>query len=234
MLSVADLTVKYGGVTAVDAMSMQMPEASVHGLIGPNGAGKSTALNAMTGVTRPDQGSVKLDEVELVGLTPGAILEAGVARTFQQARLWAGMTVLQNLTVPLLNRGRQLAQQRATQIAETLGFSHLLDDSAAGLAFGARRLVEVGRAMMTEPRLILLDEPGAGLTLSEKSKLIEVLQTLAESGTGVLLVDHDMDLVMRSSRRVTVLDAGSVIFEGTPDEVRNDKQVLAIYLGEGA
>jgi branched-chain amino acid transport system ATP-binding protein len=232
MLSVADLTVRYGGVTAVDAMSMQMPEASVHGLIGPNGAGKSTALNAMTGVTRPDSGSVRLDDVELVGLTPAAILAAGVARTFQQARLWAGMTVLQNLTVPLLSQGRQRAQERAIEIADTLGFSQLLDDSAAGLAFGLRRLVEVGRAMMTEPRLILLDEPGAGLTLAEKAKLVEVLRSLAESGTGVLLVDHDMDLVMRSSQRVTVLDAGAVIFEGTPDEVRDDEQVLAVYLGE--
>ncbi|MGB8361929.1 MAG: ABC transporter ATP-binding protein [Acidimicrobiia bacterium] len=231
MLSVADLVVTYGGVTAVDRMTMEMGESSVHGLIGPNGAGKSTALNAMTGVTRPDRGSVTLDGKQLIGLSPASILFAGVARTFQQARLWGGMTVFQNLTVPVLSSGRSQARSRAEEVAAILGFSDLLDDYASGLAFGVRRLVEVGRAMMTEPRLMLLDEPGAGLTVTEKLKLVDVLRRLADLGTGVLLVDHDMDLVMRSCQRVTVLDAGSVIFEGTPDEVRNDDQVLAIYLG---
>jgi ABC-type branched-subunit amino acid transport system ATPase component len=231
MLSVADLVVTYGGVTAVDRMTMEMDESSVHGLIGPNGAGKSTALNAMTGVTRPDGGSVMLDGRQLVGLSPASVLSAGVARTFQQARLWGGMTVLQNLTVPVLSSGRSHARSRAEEVATILGFSDLLDEYASGLAFGVRRLVEVGRAMMTEPRLMLLDEPGAGLTANEKLKLVDVLRSLAGLGTGVLLVDHDMDLVMRSCQRVTVLDAGSVIFEGTPDEVRSDERVLAIYLG---
>lgn len=231
MLSVADLVVNYGGVTAVNRMTMEMDESTVHGLIGPNGAGKSTALNAMTGVVRPDDGSVMLDDTELIGLSPASVLSAGVARTFQQARLWGGMTVLQNLMVPLLPNGRSSARSRAEEVAATLGFSELLDEYASGLAFGVRRLVEVGRAMMTEPRLMLLDEPGAGLTVTEKLKLVEVLKSLADLGTGVLLVDHDMDLVMRSCQRVTVLDAGSVIFEGTPDEVRSDEEVLAIYLG---
>lgn len=231
MLLVDDLTVRYGGVTAVSSLQLQVRPAAVHGLIGPNGAGKSTALNAMTGVLRPNSGSVKLDDRELVGLSPASILRAGVARTFQQARLWQGMTVLQNLMVPLLDEGRRTAESRAREVASSLGFSHLLGVSAGVLPFGARRLIEVGRAMTTHPSLIMLDEPGAGLTITEKEKLVEVLTGLSAEGTAVLLVDHDMELVMRASSIVTVLDAGEVIFEGRPEEVRKDERVLAVYLG---
>jgi branched-chain amino acid transport system ATP-binding protein len=230
---VRDLAVSYGGVLAVSGLDLDVAEATVHGLIGPNGAGKTTALNAMTGVLRPNRGSVTLGGEELVGRGPAAILRAGIARTFQQARLWSGMTVLQNLTVPVLPDGRRQGEERAEEVAGRLGFSDLLDRRAEVLPFGARRLVEVGRALMTRPRVVMLDEPGAGLTITEKTRLIEVLHDLAGSGTAVLLVDHDMELVMQASTRVTVLDAGTVISEGTPDEVRRDQKVLAVYLGEG-
>jgi ABC-type branched-subunit amino acid transport system ATPase component len=231
VLHVRDLTVTYGGVRAVSEMNLDVAEATVHGLIGPNGAGKSTAINAMTGVIKPQVGSVQIDGQELIGQPPGAILRAGIARTFQQARLWPGMTVMQNLVVPLLSEGRRVAETRANEVATRLGFTDLLEVNAGILPFGARRLVEVGRAMMTKPRIVLLDEPGAGLTFSEKTKLIDVLADLASAGTAVLLVDHDMELVMQASERVTVLDAGTVIAEGTPDEVRSDEAVLAVYLG---
>lgn len=231
MLHVRDLTVSYGGVRAVAEMDLDVPEASVHGLIGPNGAGKSTALNAMTGVVKPERGSVQIDGKELVGQSPAAILRSGVARTFQQARLWPGMTVSQNLVVPLLPEGRRGAEPKAAEVAERLGFADILEVRAGILPFGARRLVEVGRAMMTQPRIVLLDEPAAGLTFAEKTKLIEVLRSLADAGAAVLLVDHDMELVMQASERVTVLDAGQVIAEGTPEEVRTDERVLAVYLG---
>lgn len=231
MLSVSELTVTYGGVRAVSSVDIEVGAGTVHGLIGPNGAGKSTAINAMSGVVRPETGSVVLDGVELVGRNPAEILRNGMARTFQQARLWTGMTVIQNLTVPLLQKGRRNAETRAKEIAELLDFGSLIDVSASELPFGMRRLVEVGRAMMTEPKVVLLDEPGAGLTHLEKAKLIDVLQHLAGDGTAVVLVDHDMDLIMQASSKVTVLDAGAVIFEGTPQGVREDELVLSVYLG---
>jgi branched-chain amino acid transport system ATP-binding protein len=231
MLSVSELTVAYGGVRAVSSLGMEVSAGTVHGLIGPNGAGKSTAINAMSGVVRPERGSVVLDGVELVGRNPSDIVRNGLARTFQQARLWAGMTVAQNLTVPLLKEGRRKAETRAKEMAELLDFAALFDLPASELPFGMRRLVEVGRAMMTDPKVILLDEPGAGLTHLEKAKLIDVLNHLATGGTAVVLVDHDMDLIMQASSKVTVLDAGAVIFEGTPQAVREDERVLNVYLG---
>lgn len=164
-------------------------------------------------------------------MPPHQILHVGLARTFQQAQLWSGMSVMQNMTVPLLKKGRGTAETRAREVAESLGFTHLLAAQASDLPFGARRLIEVGRAMMTDPSVILLDEPGAGLTIAEKERLVSVLQSLSASGTSVLLVDHDMDLVMGACERVTVLDAGSVIAEGTPAEIRTDPTVLAVYLG---
>ena len=231
MLNVSDLAVSYGGVRALRRLDLNVGASTVHGLIGPNGAGKSTALNAMTGVAVPASGTVHLEDMDLLALRPHQILQAGLARTFQQAQLWSGMTVEQNLMVPLLGEGRKKAIARAHQVAGQLGFSAELDALASDLPFGARRLVEVGRAIMTTPRIVMLDEPGAGLTASEKSRLIDVLHTLAEAGTSVLLVDHDMDLVMRACEIVTVLDAGIVIAEGEPDAIRTDEKVLAVYLG---
>lgn len=231
MFSVADLAVNFGGVQAVSSLDLNVPSSTVHGLIGPNGAGKSTALNAMTGVVVPDRGSVRLNDTTLTGMPSHRILEVGLARTFQQAQLWSGMSVLQNLTVPLLPKGRKVAEERAREVAATVGFTHLLSTQASDLPFGARRLVEVGRAIMSDPSIVLLDEPGAGLTISEKKTLVGVLKTLSTTGTSVLLVDHDMDLVMGACELVTVLDAGSVIAEGTPAEIRTDPTVLAVYLG---
>lgn len=231
LLEVDDLRVTFGGVHAVDGLSFGVLSGTVHGLIGPNGAGKTTALNAITGLQKPASGSVRLRGSELVGQNASAIMHSGMTRTFQQAQLWGGMTVLQNLSVPLLKQGREAAAIRAGEVAELLGFVPLLDENADELPFGARRIVEVGRAVMTNPDVMLLDEPGAGLTSSEKDRLVGVLRGLADRGMAVVLVDHDMDLVMRASVTVTVMDTGRVIAEGPPDAIRKDENVIDTYLG---
>jgi branched-chain amino acid transport system ATP-binding protein len=231
MLSVDGLRVVYGGLRAVDGLALRIPSNVVHGLIGPNGAGKSTAVNAISGVLRPQAGSVRLNGTELVGLPAVQVLQQGLARTFQQAQLWSGMTVEQNLFVPVLRQGRRAAALRAREVAEMLGFAGLLGMGAGELPFGARRLVEVGRAMMARPSIILLDEPGAGLTPMEKQHLVGVLELLAAGSTSVLLIDHDMDLVMSSCAEVTVLDAGRVIATGPPEQVRGNPDVVRVYLG---
>ncbi len=232
-LVVDDLTVAFGGNTALDGFEIRVDAGEVVGLIGPNGAGKSTAVNAMTGIIRPNRGSVRVNGTELVGQPPAKILRAGMARTFQQAQLWRGMTVLQNLTVPMLHAGRRAAEERAHEVAEIFGITPLLPEPAALLPYGARRLVEVSRAMMTRPDIVMLDEPGAGLSPTEKEGLKDALHTLAETRVSVLLIDHDMDLVMTACQRVTVLDVGRVLAEGTPAQIRDNPQVVEAYLGVG-
>jgi len=232
-LEVRGLSVAFGGNKALDDFDIDVPAGAVYGLIGPNGAGKSTAVNAMTGIQRAVSGSVKVKGREVLGLPPAKILHAGLARTFQQAQLWAGMTVQQNLTVPLLSAGRRVANHRADEVAEMFGITHLLQEPATLLPYGARRLVEVSRAMMTKPHIVMLDEPGAGLTPNEKSELRTALGTLTESDCSVLLIDHDMELVMTACSQLTVLDAGQVLAVGTPDEVRSNQHVIDAYLGVG-
>jgi ABC-type branched-subunit amino acid transport system ATPase component len=231
MLSVEGLSVTFGGVRAVDNVSLEVEERTVVGLIGPNGAGKSTMINAITGVIRPTRGRVRLGDHDLVGRPPQVILAAGLARTFQQAQLWAGMTVFENIALPLEATRAPDRRSRVLAVAEQLGITDLLGARPGEISFGRRRLVEIGRAAVTRPSVVLLDEPGGGLTQAEKANLVGVLQDLAMAGTSVLLVDHDMELVMNSCQRVLVLNAGRLIAGGLPQEIRVHPEVVAAYLG---
>lgn len=232
MLSIEGLTVTFGGLRAVDDFSLEIDRGIVLGLIGPNGAGKSTTINAITGFVRPTQGRISLAGKPLAGRPPQEILRAGLARTFQQAQLWAGMTVSQNLALPLEALGRSRASAHEVgEVAERLGIGDLLGLRPSALPFGRRRLVEIGRAIITKPAVVLLDEPGAGLTSAEKANLSRVMRDLAAADTSVLLVDHDMELVMNSCDQVVVLNAGRRLAAGLPKDIREDPAVIAAYLG---
>jgi len=232
MLSIEGLTVAFGGLRAVDDFSLEIDRGIVLGLIGPNGAGKSTTINAITGFVRPTQGRISLAGKPLAGRPPQEILRAGLARTFQQAQLWAGMTVSQNLALPLEALGRSRASAHEVgEVAERLGIGDLLGLRPSALPFGRRRLVEIGRAIITKPAVVLLDEPGAGLTSAEKANLSRVMRDLAAADTSVLLVDHDMELVMNSCDQVVVLNAGRRLAAGLPKDIREDPAVIAAYLG---
>jgi ABC-type branched-subunit amino acid transport system ATPase component len=232
MLLVEGLTVTYGGVRAVDDFSLDVRAGTVMGLIGPNGAGKSTTINAITGVVRRTRGRVHLDGRDLEDRSPQQILVAGMSRTFQQAQLWAGMTVRENIALPLeaIGESRDRAR-RVAEVSDRLGISDLLDLRPGELPFGRRRLVEIARATVTRPKVVLLDEPGAGLTGAEKTNLVTVLRDLGKGGTAVVLVDHDMELVMGSCDQVVVLDAGRRLALGTPEVIRDDPAVITAYLG---
>lgn len=234
MLEVVGLTVSYGGVHAVSDVSFAIGKGEVLGLIGPNGAGKSTTVNAITGIVKPERGQVLLHGTDYASAAPHRIARAGISRTFQQAQLWAGMTVQQNLLLPLRTRRRDEKRKRAREVANAVGISDLLKMSAAILPYGTRRLAEVGRALISEPQVLILDEPAAGLSTEEKQRLAALLEEVAGAGVAVLLIDHDMQFVMRTCPRLVVMDAGRVIATGSPTQIQRDPEVLKSYLGSGA
>lgn len=227
MLEVNDLSVNFGGVQAVRNVNFQVDAGSVLGLVGPNGAGKSTTIEAISGFARA-HGSAKLDGVELVGRRPAFATQKGLVRTFQQAQLWGGLPVRLNISL-----GARLAPNSFVidELLERLNLTDLQDVYAVDLPYGTRRLVEVGRAIACKPKVLLLDEPGAGLTQAERQLLVDVISELKLQGTSVLLVDHDMALIRAVSHNVTVMDAGAVIATGEPETVFADPRVIETYLG---
>ncbi|MBB4710353.1 branched-chain amino acid transport system ATP-binding protein [Streptomyces luteogriseus] len=250
-LAVTDVTVRFAGLTALDAVSFTVAPGSVHALIGPNGAGKSTCFNVLSGLCRPAAGTVRLGDADLTRLAPHRIAALGVARTFQNIVTTQG-TVADNLMLgrhalsragfaasalrlPHVRREQRVHLARARAIAELTGLGHHFDNPVALLSYGDRKRVEFARALCLEPSVLLLDEPVAGMNAAERARTVEVVHAVrAELGLSVVLVEHDMGLVMRLADEVTVLDFGRAIAHGTPDEVRGDPEVLRAYLGTGA
>lgn len=231
-LEVSDVTVNFGGNTVLDGVSLDALDARITALIGPNGAGKTTLFNVITGVLKPSSGTVRLDSVDLTAMPPHRRVRVGLGRTFQRLELFGTLSVAENLRVAAsaLPRGRR--QQAVDATIESLGLGAVCDLRSDTLPTGTGRLVELGRVLVRQPKVVLLDEPASGQNDEETAAFSELLLGLAADGLAVLLVEHDMDLVMKISHRIHVLDFGELIVSGTPDEVRSDALVQAAYLGE--
>jgi branched-chain amino acid transport system ATP-binding protein len=249
-LRVEHLRKTFGGITAVDDTSFEIEEGKITGLIGPNGAGKSTTFNLITGFLSPDSGSVELYGEDITGMAPYNIADRGMVRTFQIARELSEMTVLENMMLaPKHQQGEalwrsvvpgaraqvkedeQAVLERAWEMLDFFDIDHLAEEYAGNLSGGQRKLLEMARALMTDPDILLLDEPFAGVNPSLEEKLIEHIHELREQGYTFLLVEHDIDLIMENCSRVLVLHQGKLLAEGPPEQIKNDERVIEAYLG---
>jgi ABC-type branched-subunit amino acid transport system ATPase component len=248
LLEVDEVTIRFGGVTALDKVDFVIKQGEILGLIGPNGAGKTTCFNVMTGVYQPTSGQIRFDGQPLTKMKRHAITKLGMARTFQNIRLFKSMTALENVMVGadanskvgLLNalfrtslhrRTEQESEELARELLDFVGIKGHADELAANLSYGDQRRLEIARAMATRPKLLCLDEPAAGFNPAEKQRLMELIRKVRDQGYTVLLIEHDMKLVMGVTDRIVVLEFGRKIAEGTPAEIRDNPAVIAAYLG---
>lgn len=251
LLSVRGASKRFGGLQALADVSLSVQHGHIHGLIGPNGAGKTTCFNVITGLYQPDSGDFALNGIAYSPSAPHLVARAGIARTFQNLRLFGAMTALENVMVGRHVRTRQgvlgaalrhsaarseeqAIRQQAHDLLELVGIANLAQRTARYLSYGDQRLVEIARALATDPLLLALDEPAAGMNATEKASLSDLLQRIRAMGTTILLIEHDVKMVMRLCDQITVLDYGKVIADGSADEVQRHPEVIAAYLGRDA
>lgn len=250
LLTVRGLSKRFGGIHAVDDVSFDVPQGAIMALIGPNGAGKTTLFHLVSGFLRPDRGSVVFDGADVLGLMPHQIAARGMARTFQQIRLFPKMSALENILVgrhlhsrggflacmldlPFTRREERGVREAGREILGFLGLSAQAEAEAVRLSYGQQRMVELGRALACEPKILLLDEPAAGLNIRETAEMGKLISRIRDRGVTVFLVEHDMSLVMDISDEIVVLSYGQKIAENIPSAIQQDPDVIRIYLGEG-
>ncbi|MBN1496796.1 MAG: ABC transporter ATP-binding protein [Spirochaetes bacterium] len=248
-LELKNMSRSFGGLRAVDDVSFEVAKHQIKAVIGPNGAGKTTLFNLITGSLVCDSGEARINDVPIQNLPPHRIARRGISRTFQNIKLFSHMTVVENVMVgrhirsragflpamlrlPGARREERAIRERSLEILSVMGIAELADQDATSLPFGTQRIVEIARALATEPELLLLDEPAAGLNIYETARVSEMITKIRERGVTVLVIEHDMSLIMNISDEIVVLSSGKKIAEGVPADIQKNEEVIRVYLGE--